>query len=425
MRSDPYDRVVVDSSARDGALLAGVRVVECALLSANGVGQHLADLGADVIKVERPGEGDYGRRVGWPIVDGVSLEHWHWNRGKRSIAIDLRAIEGAAVFASLAAASDIVIEGMRPGALDRLGVGHAVVHQRNERMVWCQITGYGDSGPYRDIPSHGLAFDSMAGIAPPIVTADGFPSIPPHTSIGFHAGPLLAAFGVVSAVLRARETGRGCRIEVAQSDAAVAWNWLKIEGEVAYERPDAEVSGNFADGVGPRRVIGFDDFGDAVRYQYYATRDGHVLLMASERKFFRNFCDAVGRPDLFSAHPGGEVAEHAVGNVALRRELTTIFGTRTTAEWMTVAAAYDIPLAPVHDAIGARTDAHTASRLRWLPRAQHGADLIAVPINVSPHPLPAPSRAPTVGEHTDTVLRDVLGHTDEQIASLREKGAVA
>jgi crotonobetainyl-CoA:carnitine CoA-transferase CaiB-like acyl-CoA transferase len=133
----------------------------------------------------------------------------------------------------------------------------------------------------------------------------------------------------------------------------------------------------------------------------------------------------VGRPDLFEAHPGGEVAEHAVGNVALRRELAAIFVTRTTAEWMTIAAAHDVPIAPVYDAIDARLDAHTASRLRWLPRSQHGADLIAAPINVSPDPLPAPSRAPSVGEHTDAVLREVLGHTDEQIASLRAKGVVA
>jgi crotonobetainyl-CoA:carnitine CoA-transferase CaiB-like acyl-CoA transferase len=102
-----------------------------------------------------------------------------------------------------------------------------------------------------------------------------------------------------------------------------------------------------------------------------------------------------------------------------------IFATRTTAEWMDVAAAHDIPIAPVYEPIAARFDAHNASRLRWLPRSRHGADLIAAPINVSPDPLPAPSRAPTVGEHTDAVLREVLGHTDEVITALRRRGAVA
>lgn len=408
-----------------GALLEGVRVVECALLSANGVGQHLADLGAEVIKVERPGEGDYGRRVGWPMVDGVSLEHWHWNRGKQSIAIDLKSPGGAEVFTELACAADVVIEGMRPGALDRLGIGFEQIRNVNPRVVWCQITGYGATGPYRDIPSHGLAFDSMAGIAPPVSNTDGFPSIPPHTSIGFHAGPLFAALGAVSAVVKARASGQGCHLEVAQSDAAVAWNWLKVEGEVAYQRPDDEVTGNSADGIGPRRVIGFDDFGDAVRYQYYASSDGHILLMSSERKFFRNLCEAVGRMDLFEAHPGGAVAEHAVGNTALRRELASIFAERTTAEWMTLGAQYDIPIAPVHDAIGARTDAHTAERLRWLSATEHGADLIATPINVAPTPLPAPSRAPAVGEHTDAILKALLGASESRIAALRASGAVA
>ena len=405
-------------------LLGGVRVLECALLSANGVGQHLADLGAEVIKVERPGEGDYGRRVGWPIVDGVSLEHWHWNRGKQSITIDLKHPRGAELFTELALRSDIVVEGMRPGALDRLGVGCDALRARRPSLVWCQITGYGGSGPYRDIPSHGLAFDSMAGIAPPVTTADGYPAIGPHTSIGFHAGPLYAALGAVAAVLRSRQTGEGCRIDVAQSDAAVAWNWLKVEGELSYERPDDEVTGNSADGAGPRRVIGFDDFANAVRYQYYASRDGHVLLMASERKFFANFCAAVGRSDLFDAHPGGEVAEHAVGNAELRRELAAIFATRTTAEWMALAAAADLPIAPVYDAIGARLDAHSAARLRWLPREHHGADLIATPIVVEPDALPAPSRAPAVGEYTGEVLRHVLGLAEGEIAQLRSAGAV-
>jgi crotonobetainyl-CoA:carnitine CoA-transferase CaiB-like acyl-CoA transferase len=404
-------------------VLAGVRVVECSLLSPSGVGQHLADLGADVIKVEMPGEGDYVRRVSWPMIGGISLEHWHWNRGKRSIALDLRTDDGVGVFLDLVRHADAVIEGMRHGALDRRGLTWDRLHAANPAVVLCRLSGYGNSGPYRDIPSHGLAFDSIAGIAPPATTADGFVSIPRHTSVGMHAGALYGAFGLVSAVLYARTTGEGRVFEVAQADAAIAWNWLHIEGAVAYERPEDEVSGSTGDGV--RRAIGFDDFADAVRYQYYATSDGHVLFMASERKFWRNFCDAVGRLDLYEGNPGREVADHALGNTQLRAALVDIFRTKSTGEWMAFGEQADVPIAPVYDASSLRADPHVEHRTEWLAAATHGADLTRTPIKFLDHPLPAPSRAPTVGQHTDDVLRDVLRYEQSRIDSLRAAGAIA
>ena len=404
-------------------VLSGVRVVECSLLSPSGVGQHLADLGADVIKVEAPGEGDYVRRVSWPVIDGISLEHWHWNRGKRSIAIDLRTIDGVEIFLDLVRNADAVVEGMRHGALDRRGLTWDRLRATNPSVVLCRMSGYGNSGPYRDIPSHGLAFDSIAGIAPPATTADGFPSIPRHTSIGMHAGALYAAFALVSAVLHARATGHGRVFEVAQADAAIAWNWLHIEGAVAYERPDDEVTGSTGDGV--RRAIGFDDFADAVRYQYYETADGHVLFMASERKFWRNFCAAVGRLDLFDANPGREVADHALGNTSLRAALVEIFRTRTTQQWMAFGEEIDVPIAPVYNASSLRADPHVQHRTEWLASSTHGADLMRTPIKFLDTELPSPVKAPTVGQHTDEVLREVLGYDQARIDSLRTSRVVA
>ena len=157
------------------------------------------------------------------------------------------------------------------------------------------------------MPSHGIAYDAWAGVARPAVDANGFPTIPSYTTIGINAGPLYAALGICAAIIRARATGRGCRFEVAQSDAAAAFNWNGIEGNKAYERPEDEVTGNDGDGKGPRRPVGDNSMTESVRYQYYRSRDGIVLFMASEREFWKNFAYGVGRPELYEQQPGLEV----------------------------------------------------------------------------------------------------------------------
>src|SRR5215813_8658930 len=148
-----------DSTA---GLLAGVRIIESALLGPGGVGMHLADLGAEVVKVENPG-GDYVRKMAFPIVDGISLLHWHLNRGKQSIVLDLRTPEGVATYLDLLRGADAVIEAMRPGALARRGITWERMQSLNPRIVFCAISGYGLTGPYRDMPSHGIAYDAWGG----------------------------------------------------------------------------------------------------------------------------------------------------------------------------------------------------------------------------------------------------------------------
>lgn len=402
-------------------MLESVRVVDCSILAPAGLAQHLADLGAEVVKVEPPGAGDYVRTLTWPVIEGVSLEHWHWNRGKRSIALDLRREQGAEVFCDLLRWADVVVEGMRPGSLERRGFDRRRLVQLNPRLVMVRMNGYGSTGPYRDVPSHGLAYDAMGAIAPPGETEDGWCTIPPHTSIGMNAAAMYGALAALAGVVQARETGAGCVLEIAESDAAVAWNWLRIEGEASYERPVEEVTGGTG---GERRAVGYDDFGAATRFQYYRTADGTVLLMASDDDLWKRFCSVVGRDDLYTGHPGRARGEHALGDRSLRRELAGIFARRTTAEWMKVAARDRLPVAPVHDTVSVRHDPHARARIRWLPAATHGADLMATPIVREDGDMPTPRRAPAHGQHTDEVLREVLGYPAERIAALRAAGVV-
>ncbi len=227
-------------------LLEGVRIVEVSMLGPAAITTALADLGAEVIKIETPA-GDYVRQMTWPIVEGVSLMHLHVNRGKRSVVVDLRTEEGIALFLDLVREADVVVEAMRPGGLARRGLSFEKLLEVNPKIVQCTISGYGSTGPYRDLASHGIAYDAWAGIFAPETDANGHPGIPDHVSIGINAGPLFGALGILAAVIHARATGEGSELELAQSDAAAAFDWYRSETYRAYERPESEVTGNKSD----------------------------------------------------------------------------------------------------------------------------------------------------------------------------------
>jgi crotonobetainyl-CoA:carnitine CoA-transferase CaiB-like acyl-CoA transferase len=403
--------------------LEGVRIIECSMLGPAAITTTLADLGADVIKIEPPA-GDYVREMTWPIVEGVSLMHLHVNRSKRSLTLDLRTDEAKDIFRALAEKADAVVEAMRPGALARLGIGFDELKQINPKIVFITISGYGMTGPYKNYPSHGIAYDTWAGIVQPAVDDDGFTYMPEHVSIGINAAPLYGAIGILSGILRARETGEGMQLEIAQSDAAAAFDWYRSESFKAYERPEDEVTGNKSDDY-KRRPPGTAGMREGVRYQIYESSDGHVLFMASEQEFWKNFCEGVGRPDLFEKWPGSKYADHAIGNKELHAELREIFRGRTSEEWLAFGGEVNTPIAPVNTPATIGNDPQFADRLGWIDRGRLGAEQLPVPLKiVQGAELPLPAKAPTVGEHSDDVLRDVLGYDDGRIARLRASGAL-
>jgi len=251
---------------------------------------------------------------------------------------------------------------------------------------------------------------------PPTRTADGFPAIPSnYKDIGTQAGALYSTIGILAAVLRARATGEGTRIDVAQADAAVAWSAGLL---------DAVMSGALADesGAAPASME------SAVRYQYYDTADGRtILFQASERHFFVRFCEAVGRPDLLQRDLGREFGEHANGDTELRRELAAIFATRTQQEWVDFLLEVDVPGAPVHRVPELPDDPHFRARADLVeqdhPVAGH-LTMLGSPI-LADAPRAPRGPAPSTGAHTDEILRDVLGYDAARIGALRASGAVA
>jgi crotonobetainyl-CoA:carnitine CoA-transferase CaiB-like acyl-CoA transferase len=402
--------------------LAGLRVVECSMLGPAAITSALADLGADVIKVEPP-SGDYGRQMTWPIVEGVSLLHLHVNRGKHSVVLDLKTDGGKQTFLDLVAGADVVVEAMRPGGLARRGLGFEQLREINPRIVFATISGYGMTGPYKDYPSHGIAYDTWAGVVKPVVDDEGFTVIGEHVSIGINAAPLYGAIGILAAVLHARESGVGSQLEVAQSDSAAAFDWYRSESYKAYERPESEVTGNASDNY-ERRPVATAGMREGVRYQIYETKDGHVLFMASEQAFWKNFCEGVDRMDLFDKWPGSKYADHARGNREMQRELRDIFLTKTSAEWMEFGGRVNTPIAPVNTPANLQHDPQFADRLGWMPASQLGAEQLPFPVKYLDDELPTPTKAPTLGEHTDDVLRSVLSYDDARIAELRDSGAL-
>lgn len=402
--------------------LAGLRVVESTLLGPGAISTHLADMGAEIIKVESPA-GDYIREMTWPIIEGDSLLHHHISRGKQSITLDLRTKEGVQIYLDLAKGADVVIEAMRPGSLARRGLGYEDLRAVNPKIVFCNISGYGMTGPYKDMPSHGIAFDTWAGLVNPAYDEEGFCYIPEHPSIGMHAGPLFGALAILAGVIRARETGEGSQMEIAQSDAAAYMDWYRSETWMAYERPESQVTGNKSDNY-ERRAPGTAGMREGVRYQMYEASDGHVLFMASEQAFWKNFCEGVGRMDMFEKWPGAKLADHARNNREMHEQLRSIFKSKTCAEWIAFSNEKNTPIAPVNTPQTLAADPQFKDRFPILPASQHGADMLPFPVKFMGEELPAPAKAPTVGQHTDAVLKRLLDYDEKKITALREAGAL-
>jgi crotonobetainyl-CoA:carnitine CoA-transferase CaiB-like acyl-CoA transferase len=384
---------------------------------------HLADLGAEVIKVEDPSQGDYVRILNKASNEAASPRHRHWNRGKRSLALDLRKKEGIDIFEELVSRSHVVIEGLRPGSLDRRGVGYTRLREINPKLVFLSLSGFGQTGPYRSLASHGPGFEAYAGLAPPAVSQNGMPRIPKLKGppVGIQLGPLVGAFAVLAAVIRSYTTGEGCYLDVAEGDVAAYWRAESID-EAADERFRQE------QGIVPRDLTSSlpegeeDIFERSARCQYYETSDGrYVLFMALERKFFERFAEALERPDLLSSSSPDRDIEF--GDEELRREIAAIFLSRPLEEWVEFFDKANVPGIPVNVGGQILDDPHFIVRTKWLDGSVHGSPMMAIPIHADPH-LNPPGPAPVLGEHTTEVLQDVLGYEADAIERLRGAGVV-
>jgi alpha-methylacyl-CoA racemase len=394
--------------------LSDLRVLDLTRLLPGGFcSLLLADFGADVVKVEDTAMGDYIRWA--PPYYGSeedqslgtrSALYLALNRGKRSIRLDLKSDRGRDALLRLAREFDVVLEGFRPGVLDRLGCGYDALREANPRIVYCAITGYGQTGPNTERAGHDMNYLGLNGL----LGLTGEPSGRPIQSAGQIAdvggGALMAAFGVMAALRERDRSGEGQLVDVSMTDGSLAWLCM-----VAAQ--------HLCDGSAPPRGRGSLTGGFAC-YLPYEAADGYVTCGALEPKFWRNFCEGVGRPDLIDKQFVSPDSPDWL-------EIAEVFRSRTRDEWRAFNDQHDAMIEPVLD-LGEALDSELVRQREMvveLEQPRLGAvRQLGVPVKLSRTPGAADRPAPALGEHTERVLREA-GLDDEEITDLIQSGAAA
>ena len=391
------------------APLAGLRALDLTrLLPGPFAGQMLTELGAETLKIEEPGLGD-GSRLLPPLVNGVGLGFLAINRGKRSVALNLKSDGGREALLRLVDHADILLEGFRPGGMARLGLAYEMLLARNPRLIVCAITGYGQSGPYSQRAGHDLNYFGYSGVLAHLARPGAAPPLPGAQFADVAGGSLMAVIGVLAALVARGVTGRGQVVDVSMLDGSLALAPLLVAtalGGVAEPLPGAGLLTGALPG-----------------YSVYETADGHYLTLAAlEPKFWAEFCQRVGRPDLITHHTPRDAADR--GEVV--EALAALFRTRTRDEWLALLADTDACVGPVNTLTEALTDPQIQARgvIARGGAGDEGAPMLrSIPL-LSDTPARLLSGAPALGVDTAAALTEV-GYTPAEIAALTASGAIA
>jgi crotonobetainyl-CoA:carnitine CoA-transferase CaiB-like acyl-CoA transferase len=372
--------------------LDGLRVVDLSShLSGPYCAMLLGDLGADVVKIERPGIGDDARKMP-PFVEGEGAPFMLWNRNKRSVALDLKEPDGKAQFLALVKDADILVENFRPGTLDRLGLGWEVLRDLNPRLIYAAISGFGQTGPLRDKGGFDLMTQAMSGLMAVCGEADGPPHRLPIAISDVGAGMFLA-LGVTAALEARRRTGRGQMVETSLLEAAVSFGVY-------------EAANYFATGERPAR-LGQAHRGSAP-YQVFQTEDGWLTIGGSQQNFFERLCAILGLSELFTDPRFTTNALRVANNSILVDLLQEPLRKRPTAHWQRLLDEAGIPAGPVlhHDEVFAHPQIRARGMVAEIDHPKAGRHrTLGNPLHFSETPAAVRRPAPLLGEHTGEVLK--------------------
>ncbi len=399
--------------------LAGIRVLDLSrVLAGPWAGQNLADLGAEVIKIERPGAGDDSRAFGPPWVKDAqgrdtkdSAYFTSANRGKKSMTVNLSQPEGQALVRELAAKSDVLLENYKYGDLQRYGLGYDDLKATNPRLIYCSVTGFGQTGPYKERPGYDFMIQGMGGMMSVTGEPDDKPGGGPQRAgvpIADIITGMYASIAICAALAHRAQSGAGQHLDLALLDSQIAL--------LAYQNTNY-----FATGKPPRRIGNLHP--NIVPYQPFRASDGEVILACGNDNLYRKFCAAAGCAELAEDARFATNGKRVENRDELTRLLAAIFAKRTKKEWVALLDAAGVPNGPINDIAQVFDEPQVKARGVRI-EVQHPVagkvPMVASPMRFSGTPLEHKTPPPLLGEHTDEILRQVLGKKPEEIARLRE-----
>jgi crotonobetainyl-CoA:carnitine CoA-transferase CaiB-like acyl-CoA transferase len=403
--------------------LSGIRVLDLSrVLAGPWAGQNLADLGAEVIKIERPKVGDDSRAFGPPWVKDAqgrdtkdSAYFTSANRGKKSVTVNLSQLEGQALVRELAAKSDVLLENYKYGDLKRYGLGYDDLKILNPRLIYCSVTGFGQTGPYKERPGYDFMIQGMGGMMSVTGEPDGAPGGGPQRAgvpIADIITGMYASIAVCAALAHRAHSGAGQHLDLALLDSQIAL--------LAYQNTNY-----FATGKPPTRIGNLHP--NIVPYQPFRASDGEVILACGNDNLYRKFCEAAGCPELASDARFLTNGKRVENRKELTRLLGDIFRKRTKLEWVTLLDAAGVANGPINDIAQVFAEPQVKARGVRIEVAHPVAGtlpMVASPMRFSGTPLEHKTPPPLLGEHTDEILTKILEKSAEEIARLRAHGVV-
>jgi crotonobetainyl-CoA:carnitine CoA-transferase CaiB-like acyl-CoA transferase len=403
--------------------LAGIRVLDLTrVLAGPWAAQNLADLGAEVIKLERPKKGDDSRAFGPPWLKdaqgrdtGESAYFACANRGKKSLTLDLARPQGQRIARDLAAKSDVLLENFKYGDLDRYGLGYDALRRINPGLIYCSVTGFGHTGPWRERPGYDFMIQGMGGLMSITGERDDRPGGGPQKA-GIPIADLItgmyASIAVCAALAHRAKSGAGQHLDLALLDSLAAV--LANQG-----------ANYLATGVPPGRLG--NDHPNIAPYQAFKTADGSLILACGNDNLFAKFCEAAGCQALGQDPRFASNGKRVTNRAELTRLLSEIFLTRTTAEWISALEAAGVPCGPINNLaqVFAEPQAQARGLKIELPHPTAGViSLVRSPMRFSETPVQHDMPPPTLGQHTDEVLTALLGKNPSEIARLRSEEVI-
>jgi len=391
--------------------LSGLKVLDCSqILAGPYCAMLLADMGADVIKIEKPNGGDDARRMGPPFIKGESAAFLMINRNKRSLCLNLKSDAGIDVFLRLAAEVDVLVENFRPGGMEKLGLGYEKLSGVNPGLIYCKISGFGTTGPYRKRGGFDLVAQGMSGLMS-VTGHAGHPPVKVGVPITDINAAMYACYGVLCAAVHRMKTGEGQLVDTSL-----------LEGGIAYTLWESAIffaSGKVPVPEGSRHRL-------SAPYQAFATRNGYITVGAANQANWEKMAQAIGREDLLQDERFGSNPARMVNLDALEKVLEKTFRTQTTEHWLQSLLAAGVPCGPINDMKQVYDDPHVQER-NMAVECDHPVvgqvKHIGIPVKLSRTPGEVAHAAPTLGQHTDEVLREFSFGGDE-IADLRSSRTV-